>query len=107
MFRSLWKRGREVRELFKIHIDFDDWIDDDDDLVTAPLACTSQKVSRRFYNFHKLELKFAIGLTAFLYAWSTWNWYLEMNVIRPAELEAHKAGTKCGCISDVQSSGVN
>jgi hypothetical protein len=108
MFRSLFKRGREVRELFKIHINFDDWIDADEDFETAPLACTSQQVSRRFLDFHKLELKLAFALTAFLWCWCAWNWYLELNIIRPEELDAHKAGTKCGCISpDVNANGVD
>jgi hypothetical protein len=99
MLRSLWKRGREFRELFKIHIDFDDWIDADEELVTNPLMCVKQQVSKRGLNSHKFELKLAFFLTAFLYSWSGLTWYIELNVLRPAELEAHKDGTKCGCIS--------
>jgi hypothetical protein len=108
MLRSLWKRGREFRELFKIHINFDDWIDADDDYVAGPLLCVKQQVSRRLLDFHKTELKIAFAITFFLYAWSAWDWYLELYILRPAELEAHKDGTKCGCISPhVNANGVD
>jgi hypothetical protein len=106
MLRSTWKRGREFRELFKIHIHFDDWIDADDDVVTGPLLC-SREVSKKFLDFHKFELKLAFAITALLYAWSAWDWYLELYILRPAELEDAKAGTKCGCIDpNVNANGV-
>jgi hypothetical protein len=97
--RSLWKRGREVRELFKIHIDFDDWIDADEEFVNGPLMCMPQQVSKRALDFHKSELKLAFLLTFVLYSFSFVLQYTELYVLRPAELEAHKAGTKCGCIT--------
>lgn len=101
MLVSLWKRGRDLRELFKIHIHFDDWIDEDDETVTGPLQCVPQQVSRRALDYHKWELKIAIALTLFLYTWSAICWYVELNMLTPAETDAHLAGTKCGCIKSV------
>jgi hypothetical protein len=98
MLRSIWKRGREFRELFKIHIHFDDWIDADTETVTTPFMCVKQEVSKRAWISHKFELKFAFGITALFYLWAYTSWYVEMHILRPAEMKDSMDGTKCGCI---------
>jgi hypothetical protein len=101
ILRSLWKRGRELRELFQVHINFDDWIDNDDEVVAGPLMCLPQEVSKRALDFHKWELKAAVALTLFFYGWSLVCWYAEWYILTPAEIEAHEAHSKCGCIKMV------
>jgi hypothetical protein len=72
ILRSLWKRGRELRESFQIHIQFDDWIDSDE----------SMQKSR---DYHFFELKVAFAITLFLFMWSGICWYVEWYILTPAE----------------------
>jgi hypothetical protein len=108
MLRSIWKRGREFRELFKIHIQFDDWIDADTEVVTTPLMCVKQEVSKRVWNTHKFEMKFALFLVVLFQMWSNATYYVELNILRPAEKRDAIEGTKCGCIEpNVNSNGLD
>jgi hypothetical protein len=107
MLRSIWKRGREFREMFNIHIHFDDWLDADEETVEPLMlkgcagagGCAgTQNVSKRAWKAHTKELAFSAFLVFFLYSWSALTHYLENSVLQPRELKDAQEGTKCGCI---------